>query len=617
MKLIERLPRASFRIHTRLTLALVVLVTLVVFSSARVLIEQARERGDRELEERATRVADLLSRSLSEPMWNVDSSAIDSQLAALSRCPEIVQMQVTAGHFGVVVSRTNGSELPSAEDRIVRVRPIEYEPSGEASKRTIGEIRVVLTRAVAQEAIDRTRNAILAIMSLVVSIIGVATYFVLTRHVSGPIRRLEAMVDRIAGGDLDARCLIEADNEIGRLAARVNTMAERLRESTASLRASERKYRSIFENSLEGIFRLDESGHLEEANPALARLLGYREFSELVRGKGADANPRLFMPAQTRQLFSLLRAQGEIAGLELQLKRSDGTPVWVLLNARGVSADGSGKLFLEGLLTDITSRRYALDSLRSHRDQLAVEVRHRRRSEEETRASREQLQELSAHLEGVREDERKRIAMEIHDELGQLLTALKIDVSLIAMQLTPDSAAFHKAHEMRELVDRTIRIVRSLVNQLRPAALNFGLASALEWLAVDFGRRSSISCQFSSVGAEPDLTEERATAMFRIAQESLTNVLRHAGATSVEVTLKNMDSALELVVLDNGRGFNTKAARDEHSYGLLGMRERARLIGAQLKINSRPDGGTAVHLRVAVSADSGHIAHANGTGVNE
>ncbi|OAJ59372.1 hypothetical protein A6V36_27375 [Paraburkholderia ginsengiterrae] len=223
-------------------------------------------------------------------------------------------------------------------------------------------------------------------------------------------------------------------------------------------------------------------------------------------------------------------------------------------------------------------------------------------SRPELRASGDQLTKLAAHLEAVREDERKRIAMEIHDELGQLLTVLKIDVSLLKRHLMPESAAAHKVDEMGEIVEKSIHMLRSLVNELRPAALNYGLLPALEWLAEDFGPRSGIACHFLSVGPEPCLSDARATAIFRIAQESLTNVARHACASHVRITLTNLNSVIQLVVTDNGRGFNVDTTRRVHSFGLLGMAERARLIDAQLQIESRPGNGTTIRVRVKDNA---------------
>jgi signal transduction histidine kinase len=138
------------------------------------------------------------------------------------------------------------------------------------------------------------------------------------------------------------------------------------------------------------------------------------------------------------------------------------------------------------------------------------------------------------------------------------------------------------------------------VNYLRPAALNFGIVSALEWLAEDFNRRHSIRCQVVTDGDEPALPDSQATAVFRIAQESLTNVARHSGASHVMLTLSASDASFDLQIKDDGCGFhiNAVSAKRRHSYGLLGMAERARLIGAELSIESSPGTGTVVSLHI-------------------
>ncbi|MFJ1258585.1 histidine kinase [Cupriavidus sp. CuC1] len=597
MHLSPRFSLHSLSLHTKLMLAIVMLVAMVAGSSAYVLVRHEQERRLVELEDRATRIADLLSRSLALPLWNIDRDAIDSQLAALAPNPEVARFTVTAVGYGTV-STVMGARHTTPDDSVVRVRAIEYEPPGNAPTERIGEITVVLTKAVVEEAIGVRRRAILAMMTAVVALLYVATFLLLKRMVRSPINRLEEMVDRIAGGDLDARCAVESGDELGRLAMRVNVMADRLRESTLRLRDSERKYRSIFENALEGIFLLDQCGRLDEANPAMAKLLGYGSAIDLITTAASDADKRPFSPTQTATLFDFLRLMGEVPGLELQLSRRDGTPIWVQLNARGV-AGGDGSLrCLEGLLTDVTVRKHAVEDLQRQRDHLELEVNERKRTELELLASRERLQQLSAHLEAIREEERKHIAMEIHDELGQLLTALKMDFSLLKMQLSGGSAAMRKADEMRDLVEKTIQIVRNVASHLRPAALNFGLVSALEWLAADFSRHAQIPCHFHAKGPEPSLADPRATAMFRIAQESLTNITRHANASRVDVTLANTEAGIELIVRDNGQGFDIVAARAGHSYGLQGMAERARLIGAQLHIESEPGCGSVVRLVV-------------------
>jgi PAS domain S-box-containing protein len=357
-------------LHTKLMLALALLVALVAIGSAHVVIEYERERRLLELDARAARIAEVFSRALAQPLWDRDRRTIESQIEARFPDPEVVEISVTAPHHGPV-SVVAGARGPDPGSEIVQVRPIRYPASGGVSAPTIGEVRVVLTRAVAERTIAGARRAIVAITAGVVATLYAATYFLLKRLVGRPIDRLEEMVDRMAGGDLDARCPVTSGDELGRLAARVNAMADRLRESTARLRESERKYRGIFENALEGVFQLDRSGRILEANPALARLVGHVSPTELISAVDDPPGARLFTRAQTDALFETLGARGEIAGVELELTRRDGRPIWVQLNARGVGGAGGAAACLEGLLTDITARKQAETALHQTQTELA------------------------------------------------------------------------------------------------------------------------------------------------------------------------------------------------------------------------------------------------------
>ena len=203
-------------------------------------------------------------------------------------------------------------------------------------------------------------------------------------------------------------------------------------------------------------------------------------------------------------------------------------------------------------------------------------------------------------MEG-QEKERSAIARELHDELGQVLTALRMDTVWIMERLKDmDHNLSRRALSMCRLIDDTIEAVRSMALRLRPGVLDtLGLVDALEWFTTDFERRTEITCVFEHRGV-PDISDTLATATYRITQEALTNVARHAGASHVTVTLKCRNGSLHLAVDDNGSGFSLDALSEFEGLGVPGMRERAGLVGGTFEVQSRPDRGTRVYFKVPV-----------------
>jgi signal transduction histidine kinase len=233
---------------------------------------------------------------------------------------------------------------------------------------------------------------------------------------------------------------------------------------------------------------------------------------------------------------------------------------------------------------------------------LAAEVAERRAAEERLRESQTQLRALAARLISIREEERARIAREVHDELGQVLTGLKMDVTWLGKHLGKEqSALLEKVAAMRELIDSTVRLVRRISAGMRPEILDLGLVAAIGWQAKAFQKRMGIRCRVELPAERLEPGSELSTAVFRIFQEILTNIARHAGAGSVSVRLKVSGKRLTLEVADDGHGIAAEAVHARDSLGLLGMRERAQQLGGELSIRGAPGEGTTVTLRVPLA----------------
>ena len=210
------------------------------------------------------------------------------------------------------------------------------------------------------------------------------------------------------------------------------------------------------------------------------------------------------------------------------------------------------------------------------------------------------MRELSRFLESVREDERTKLAREMHDELGQTLTALKIDLSWLARRLPQEQESLlEKTESMDELIDGAIQTVKRIATELRPGVLDdLGLADAIEWQTQEFGKRTDITFRFSASPEQVIVDRDRSTAIFRICQEALTNVVRHADATRVSVSLKKGPGRVSLRIRDNGKGIEESQILDPRAFGLLGMRERARVWGGEVTISGAPGKGTLVAVSI-------------------
>ncbi|MBW2057104.1 MAG: HAMP domain-containing protein [Deltaproteobacteria bacterium] len=266
------------------------------------------------------------------------------------------------------------------------------------------------------------------------------------------------------------------------------------------------------------------------------------------------------------------------------------------LDARSGVAHGRGELNQLAL---------AFDEMASALQKREVEGR---RVQEQLEKSREQLRELSNHLQAATEEERTRISREIHDDLGQVLTALKMDVSWLKKRVPRNQRpVLEKLESMSSLIDKTTKRVQRLSAELRPGILDdFGLPAAIEWQAGEFQERTGIRCKVNVDGEKTNLNREQSTAVFRVFQESLTNVFRHARATEVEVTLRQEDNRLILDVKDNGKGITEEEVTAPGSFGFIGMRERVHPWGGKVKITGARGEGTRVTVTMPFDEETDH-----------
>jgi signal transduction histidine kinase len=256
-----------------------------------------------------------------------------------------------------------------------------------------------------------------------------------------------------------------------------------------------------------------------------------------------------------------------------------------------------------------------------HWDGIMTNITASKHEQEETLRSRERLAELTAHIEQAKEDERTRIAREIHDDLGGNLTAIKMALAMLSARLPADQPALiDKAAYVDDLVDRTIEAVHRISLDLRPSTLDLGIVAALEWQAREFEQQMGIAvimrCPHQDDG-DLGLDPDHASALFRIFQEALTNIAKHAGATRVTVSLRRQRNQLTLSISDNGRGIAPADRLKPQSFGLRGMSERASALGGTLALSTAPGGGTMVTIKTRLAPPASAPRAATGKAAQE
>ncbi|GAB3429132.1 hypothetical protein GCM10027320_08090 [Massilia solisilvae] len=245
----------------------------------------------------------------------------------------------------------------------------------------------------------------------------------------------------------------------------------------------------------------------------------------------------------------------------------------------------------------------ALATSRRHAIQLAQEMtRELRSSQSKLQASHEKLRRLAAHTEQIKERERKRIAREIHDDLGQSLLAVRIDAEMLASRTRSHTRLHTRAESTLQQIDATIQSVRHIINDLRPNVLDLGLSAAVDWQVADFRRRTGIACHLIENETDLKVDDQCATALFRILQESLSNISRHARASEVHIELHLHENVLSMAVHDNGIGLQPGSRNRPGSFGLVGIEERVSILGGTFSITSESRIGTTLLVKVPVSS---------------
>lgn len=374
-----------------------------------------------------------------------------------------------------------------------------------------------------------------------------------------------------------------------RLTKKLEEKMFELETLNAQLRESEAKYRELIENAYDAVLVIRPASTLSFVNPRFCEMTGFT-YEEALNLRFEDllhVNDQPEYRAQIERLINHDLTSFE-SSFRLAAKMHTMSEVRTMIEVEGrfnLLFHGKTEIGIQAILRDVTERKLA---------------------EHQLRESHEQLRQLASHLQTVREEERASLSYEIHDELGQLLTAIRLRLKGMERYLPaePQTLSVELA-ETLELVSQTLQIARRIAMNLRPPILDdFGLWAALEWQVQEFQKYSGIRCLLEPLPLTIELDSNCAIAIFRICQESLTNVARHAQASEVAIGFAQGQDQLVMQIRDNGKGVTSEDLAQRRSLGILGMRERALAFGGDFNIQGQQPHGTVITIKIPMTSSS-------------
>lgn len=421
---------------------------------------------------------------------------------------------------------------------------------------------------------------------------GCADFIVLPEQVDEILARIEIQLDRLTrykqlqGQNEQLRC---RQNNLEKQAALRTAALSRINQQLrteigervhieAALREGEEQYRTLAENASDVIIRYDLECRLIYANPACLRLGGLPMASVL--GK---------TPLE-QSIFGI-----DARDYQKLLEKVIATSINAEMQFESLSGAGPHEFYHVRFVAEHDRRGRVMSVLAVARNITAL-----KEVERHLEDSRSQLRELTIHREAGREEERRQIARELHDELGQLLTTLRMRTRLLQPEFIggDQEVLRERTTSMLSIIDEAVDVVRNVISDLRPGILDLDIASALQWLGHRFTCDHGIVCEVEVPGNECRLDDARTIALFRIAQESLTNVVKHSGASLVKMSFRKQCGRFVLEIRDNGRGFDPARTDGKKTFGLLGIKERVQMLGGRVFIEGEAGRGAAIRVEI-------------------
>jgi len=508
-------------------------------------------------------------------MINLTKAKKIEQAEAWAQSEDYVELKLAIADFVVALANKKQADSSDLFSRLIQV-----SATTQINREQLRDLINVTTASV----------VLVLIASVVVGIF-------IARSMSQSLTLLQEGAVAIGKGDLDHRIEYRRKDELGALAGSFNRMAEGLRSSAVlrdtliqevrvhnqALKASEAKYRDLYDNDPIMHATVDvETAVVLDCNQILATALDYTK-EEVIGHSVFDVYHPDCME-DVKKTFRSLEETGQITDAELQLKRRDGSRIDVNLKVAAVR-DKEGKLLSRSSWTDITERK---------------------QTEMKIQKVRKQLRALSRQLISTQETDRRRIALELHDELGQELALMSIEIEQL-MQKPPESQAQLVKH-LQKLAMKNRRIstyVQTLSHKLHPSSLeHLGFVAAARSLCHEVSKSSEIQIDFGHSDFPRSIPEDVSICLYRVLQESLTNIVKHSGTREAQVRLTGRSDEIHLYVCDLGIGFDPDSVGSDGGLGFVGMRERLSLVGGELLIESQPSVGTQIKVCVPLNSSA-------------
>ncbi|HZQ61716.1 MAG TPA: PAS domain-containing protein [Casimicrobiaceae bacterium] len=406
-----------------------------------------------------------------------------------------------------------------------------------------------------------------------------------TRAAAPGVRQLELPLGTGARETRDVKLHLQWFEDAGRSRYRVALEdVTEVRRADLALRRAADEMRDLYQNAPCGYHSLDPRGTIIQINDTELQWLGYTRDEVVGRMKLTQLMPEP-SAREFNAAFATLKQRGHVRDLQIELQRKDGSTFPALLSATALMDEQHRFIESRANTFDITRRKHA---------------------EQEASRYAQRLKGMASRAAEIQESERRALGRELHDRVGQNLTVLSINLNIVkvALQSIAGPDIRMRLDDSLALVDRTVEAIRNVMMELRPAVLDdYGLAAMLRWYAEDYSRRTGLDVRVSGADPKPRLPAPVETSLFRIVQESLTNVVKHAAARRVTLALEPGARRVRLTIADDGRGFTPAMldpGGDHHGWGLMIMRERAEAVGGRLQVQSAPGQGTRVIVELKV-----------------